>query len=165
MTAVLALALGFLWGYLAHWAQTRKVKGVRLIRHQVVVPGIASMQSVIAEEWRTQLQAWTLWAEQTGMSELAMVNAGVCSNRAYRRIVEVLKGNGILVRWERSRTHYAPGWCGAKVRSFLRRGKLALDLPPSPPPVVHVPELTRRAHADLADARRRTQMIDVTGEL
>ena len=160
-----SFGIGFAWGYLARWQQTRKDRPIRMVRHDQIVPGMPAIQSVIADEWRTGMQAFTLWTERTGLSELAVVKAGLVSNRGYRRYVGVLRDAGILVAFERSRTHYAPGWCGAKVRSFLRRGKISLSFPPTPPPVVHMPERLYPAHADLADARRRSHSVDITEHL
>ena len=161
ITILGALVLGFAWGYFAHWMQTRKVRGVRLVRHEVIVPGIATANAVITEEWRLALSAFTLLAERTGLSECACVNAGICSARGYRQLVWVLRHNGIMVASERSRTRYAPGYCGALVRSWLRRGKLSLRLPTAPPPEVHVPKFAREPHAVVAVGSRWTQMLDV----
>lgn len=148
-----SFGVGFLWGYFAHAWQTRRVRPIRLLRHGMIAPGMPAIQAVIANEWQAGLQAWTLWAEYTGLSEQAMVQGGVCSSRGYRRYAGVLKSAGILVAYERSRTHYAPGWCGAKVRSFLRREKLSLPFPPQPPPVIY-PFRPLRPTADSAVGRR-----------
>jgi len=166
LTVPAALIVGWLMGYLARWMQTRKVRGPRIIeKHEIVVPGISSANAVIAEEWRLALSAFTLWAERTGLSECAVANAGVTSPRGYRKLVGVLKDNGIMVATERSRTRYAPGFSGPLVRSWLRRRKLALRLPPSPPPEVHVPKFVREPMAVVADGSRWTQMVDVREDL
>lgn len=139
-----ALGVGFAWGYFARWEATRRGRPMRLTKLGTLSPSKPAIDDIIAIEWRTRMQAFTLYAEWSGLSERAMVQAGVCSERGYRRYAGVLKDSGILVAYERSRTHYAPGWCGAKVRSFIRRGKLSLPYPYQPPPPLHPPDHVAR---------------------
>ena len=135
-----AFGVGFAWGYFARWAASRKSRPIRMVKMATLSPGMPALDAVMSEEWKVRMQAFTLYAEWSGLSELGMVKAGVCSSRGYRRYVGVLKDAGILVAYERSRTHYAPGWCPAKVRSFLRRGKLSLPYPYQPPPPIWPPD-------------------------
>ena len=135
-----AFGIGFGWGYFAHLFSTRRNRPLRMVKMAVISPGMPALDAILTEEWKTRMQAFTLYAEWSGLSERGMVKAGVCSERGYRRYVGVLKDAGILVAYERSRTHYAPNWCPAKVRSFIRRGKLSLPYPYQPPPAIYPPD-------------------------
>ena len=65
MAILIPLLLGFAWGYAARWLQTRRPpKGVRLVKHEQIVPGIAAMDAVIEEEWSIQLRAFALALDQ-----------------------------------------------------------------------------------------------------
>ena len=149
MIDILSFAFGYALGYATRFITApRKERPLRLVRYDCISPS-AIASATLDQMWATNMQAFTLQGDLVGgISERMMVGAGVCTNRAYRRYAGILREAGIWTAAERAKTRYAPGWCGAKVRSYIRRHKLALPYPNVPPPLLGKPACALAVRAD-----------------
>ncbi len=155
-----------------HWAEWLPGDGYRVYQ----LPGALDDAPVVIENaptapshvhaWRQAVRLFAWWGDRYGFGirELGAEGAGVVSDPAWRVLVRLLKGAGVLadvtLPGKRGRgTAWAPGWDYRRLADELSSGKLALPFPAGDaPPAVAFTVPTQ--HHDSTQHERATQVTE-----